>query len=332
MLQSIPQVIIKNNLKDIQQKQHEVYNANADTDADKKLQPDNTPVLINNNLPVYGTMNAIAAIQLIIKEIPAIKSGYDLKRTGKIKWGIDFSIGGSSRFDRPFKVVSTEKAAVNTNGPVSVGTTNNVAGGVLVLPPSEVKPGAAFKIGVTINKPISKRIDISTSLRYAYTSDRITIGQSIYSSNSSSFTDRNYLANAVAQTSYSGMQPQNYTNKYHFVELPVAIYYNLNRKWKIPVILNAGAALSRLISSNVLLYDEALGGAYYQGKNNLSKTQFSVATGFAVRFTGNNQWQWSIGPQISMNTTKLFQSLSDKNKHPVFGGLNARILFPGKKR
>ena len=77
MLQSIPQVIIKNNLKDIQQKQHEVYNANADTDADKKLQPDNTPVLINNNLPVYGTMNAIAAIQLIIKEIPAIKEKFE---------------------------------------------------------------------------------------------------------------------------------------------------------------------------------------------------------------------------------------------------------------
>jgi hypothetical protein len=213
-----------------------------------------------------------------------------------------------------------------------VGTTGNVTGGgLLILPASAVKSGTGFKIGITIDKPLSKRIAISTGIQYGYASDRISIGKTIYSTNNLSLLDRNYLANAVAQTSFSS-SPQNYTNQYHFVELPLTVHLNLTGKWKTPVIWNAGGVVSRLISTNVLLYDEAWGGVYYRGKDDLAKTQFTVATGFSIRLKSKNQWQWNIGPQVSMNTTRFFRNETDKNRHIVYGALNLRLLLPGKRK
>lgn len=327
---------INNNLKDVQQRQHQVDSADVDIEGAKKLQPDNLPVMIENYFPLSVTTNSITAGRLVLKGITPVNSEQDLKRIGKVKWGIDFSIGGSSRIERPFKVASLEEsntyAGGGVNNPVGGVTTGAVAGGLLVLPPSNVKPGTGFKIGFVVDKSISKRVDISTGLRYVYGSDRISIGKTIYSTGNLALQDRNYSPVAVAQTSSSSTQPQNYTNKYHFVELPVTVYVNLTKKWKTPVIWNAGASLSRLISSNVLLYDETWGGLYYQDNNDLSKTQFSAATGFSIRFKGSNQWQWNIGPQVSMNTTKLFHSAYDKNKHIVYGGIHLQLLLPGEKK
>jgi hypothetical protein len=201
----------------------------------------------------------------------------------------------------------------------------------LVLPPSEVKPGAAFKAGLTVEKPLSRRFTLSSGLQYAYSSDHITIGKALSANPTSSFSSN--ARSAVAQTAYGtgpGVEKRNYTNQYHFIELPVMLQYTINKRWNNPFVWNVGGSVGRLVSTKALLYDEAYGGIYYDGKDDIKKTQLNLFTGFALQFN-SNRLQWSVGPQVAVNTTKLFDNSYDNNLHPVSGTINLRVLFPGKK-
>jgi len=315
----------KNNLSGINQSLRDVI---VNTATLKKMTPDNTPVLTESD-STFAMKNTIRDGKVLLQGLPIITG---IRDNGKIKWGLDLALGGSSRADKPFKRVSTEKAfARDYIG--GGGSTSNVTGGLLVVPPSNIKPGVAFKIGVLADKSISRRLRVSAGLRYAYISEHITIGKVIYpTSNTLALQGLSYSTYPVAQAAYGGTQSQDFTNKYHFIELPVSGHFLITPNWRAPFVWDAGVSLSRLISSNMLLYDNAWGGVYYKGKNNLSKTQFGVSTGFSLRLKSKSQWQWDIGPHISLNTTKLFQSTSDKNKHIVYGSMNLRLLFPGKKK
>ena len=303
---------------------------NSINESQNKIRLDNTPVITEPYSSLLTTNN-IKDSKFVIEALPKMPATINNR---KIKWGVDLAFGGSSRADQPLKGGSAEKSGALTAdylGPFGSG--GNVAGGLLVLPPSDVKPGIGFKIGVAADKSVSRRLRVSASLRYSYLSEHITIGKSINPTASRVVLQGlSYSTYAVAQTAYAGMQTQDFTNKYHFIELPVSGHFTITPKWRTPLVWDAGVLLSRLISSNALLYDKAWGGVYYKGRNNLSKTQFGISTGFSVRFKGNNQWLWSIGPHISMNTTKLFQSTSDKNKHIVYGSMNLQLLLPGKKK
>lgn len=289
-----------------------------------------------SDMPAINFLASISPNTAPTVAIPAITANQPLKFSRKIKWGLTAAGGVASRAKEPFDFftsASAEKALFDAAPPFQQG---NITGGVLVLPPSDVKPGLAFKAGIILEKQLSKKFTISSGLQYAYSSDRIAVGKSISASaNNALYADRYYSA-ALSQyattnpgNATSGMT--NYTNQYHFIELPLQLQYNINKKWKSPLIWDAGVSISRLVKSDALLYDVAYGGVYYDAKNSIKKTQFNVFTGFALHFTVN-RLQWSIGPQVSINTSRLFDNSYDNNRHPVFGGLNMRLILPGKKK
>jgi len=271
--------------------------AGAGLIADNIRQPDNRPVIIDyhsfNNL----FTDSIAGNNLAALQLPSFKNPDHLHSFHGIKFGISFSVGVSSRVNKPLQVNSEDKSLVPNAQYISNGGSsfNNLGGGVSILPPSDVTPGAAFKIGAMAMKPLSRRFDVSAGLQYSYSSDHIRVGKSITSPSRS-------IANlyVLAQAYYPNVPNGNHTNKYHFIELPLSVYFNLNRKWKTPFVWNAGISASRLVSSDVLLYDVTWGGIYYKGDKDIRKTQVNISTGFSIRFTGSNRWQWNIGPQVYM--------------------------------
>ena len=294
--------------------------------------PDNNPVSVIfrvreiNSLPDSIVSGKVTGVQL-----PLLKNPKTFNTPGNWKMGFVFSTGFATRKEKLIDLSLAEEgksATPNSNYAGQSSGPGNPGRGVLVAQPSAVKAGFAFKAGVMAMKPLSKRFDVSAGIAYSFSSDHIEIGNSI-----STYVNQ-IDALAVAYNSNTGNSSKkiNYTNKYHFIELPVNVYFNIWPKWKTPLVWNAGVAVSRLISSNVLLYDAALGGIYYRGNEDLNKTQFSVSTGFAFRFGTNRHLQWSMGPQIYLNTTKLFQSAYDKNNHSVYGGLNVQVLFPAGKK
>ena len=294
---------------------------------------DNTPVSLAAGIQRQIASDSIFGNRLPGVQLPAIDNK-DFRTQGALKIGLNLAIGASSRTNKPLQLLSSSSAEKNLASALgAVGGVNqgSFAGGVLILPPSDVKPGVAFKAGITVSKSLSKRFDISSGLLYSYSSDHIQVGKSLNYSLSYSL---NYNLDVRNQSSYTNANVQgiNYTNKYHFIELPVSVSYNLTRKWRAPLTWNAGVSLSRLISTNALLYDAAWGGVYYDGKSDINKTQFNISTGFSLRFNGHNGWQWNIGPQLYISGSKLFNSAYDENKHPLYGGLHLQVLLPSRKR
>jgi hypothetical protein len=298
--------------------------------ADRKLM-DNTPVSPAATIRLQMSSDSISGNRLQGVQLPVINNN-DFRTQKTLKIGLTLAIGASSRANKPLQLLnssSAEKSLASSFGAVGGINQGSFAGGVLVLPPSDVKPGVAFKAGITVSKSLSKRFNISSGLLYSFSSDHIKVGKSLnYSLSYSS----NYNLDVRNQSSYANVQNTDYTNKYHFIELPVSISYNLTRKWRYPLTWNAGVSVSRLVSTNALLYDAAWGGVYYDGKRDINKTQLNLSTGFSLRFDGHNGWQWNIGPQLYISASKLFNSAYDENKHLLYGGLHMQVLLPSRKR
>ena len=288
---------------------------------------DNSPVPILSDFQRKIITDSLFTRRLSDVQVPVINNQrFSAQRNLKI--GFTLAVGASSRANKPLQLAgssSSDKALPSA----FYGPGSNANGGVLASPPSDVKPGVAFKAGLTIMKPVSRRFDIAAGLLYSYSSDHIRIGKSF--SSYITYNNRDFLNIQAQSTAVSGKNTD-YTNKYHFIELPVSAYFKLTGKWKRPLIWNAGVSVSQLISSNALLYDAALGGVYYDGKRDINKTQLNLSTGFSLRFYNNSGWQWNIGPQIYLSATKLFNNAYDENKHPVYGGLHMQVLLPTKKK
>lgn len=294
----------------------------------KMVPADNNPVVIDPDIEQNRMTDSLSPSLLTAINLPR----FETKNSDPKKWkaGFTFAVGASSRANKPWQINSSE---AEKSLPAALGMLSSsggvVNGGVFVLPPSEVKAGVAFKAGIVVAKTISKRFDISSGLLYSYSSDHIQVGKSISSSAAAS----SYLNFDVRnQSSYTSIQNSDYTNKYHFIELPFSVSYNLTGKWRVPLVLNTGVSISRLISTNALLYDAAWGGIYYDGKEDINKTQVNISAGFSFRFGNKSGWQWNIGPKIYVSTTKLFTNAYDDNKHPLYGGLHMQVLLPSKKR
>ncbi|HET6768155.1 MAG TPA: hypothetical protein VFH08_12170, partial [Chitinophagaceae bacterium] len=98
-----------------------------------------------------------------------------------------------------------------------------------------------------------------------------------------------------------------------------------------PFIWSIGLTLGQLIASKALMYDTASGGVYYENKNLLNKTQFSLSTGFSWTIANTSQAQWKIGPVANIHLNKLFDNRFETKRYLVFVGLRAGVLFNQKK-
>jgi hypothetical protein len=294
---------------------------------------DHNPVYIDHSITnIHLLPDSITDRTISDVHLPAFNKTNASTATGNLKLGFVFSTGFSTRQEKLFQLNSgpAEGKSPTANAPYALSSFANAGRGVLILQPSPVKAGLAFTAGVIAMKPVSKRFDVSAGLQYSYSSDHIEIGSPVNS----------YIAQIDVQaaafnaaTNGSTTKKMDYTNRYHYIELPVSVYFNITPKWKIPLVWNAGFLVSRLVSTNVLIYDGVLGGVYYEGRKDVNKTQLALSTGFAFRFGSTNHMQWSIGPEFNLNTSKLFQNNYDKNTYPVYGGLNVQVLFPaGKKK
>jgi hypothetical protein len=131
---------------------------------------------------------------------------------------------------------------------------------------------------------------------------------------------------------YYGPRVSKYTNKYHFLEIPLAYQLQVINGKKMQVLWNGGIYTSVLLSTNALVYDTAAYGVYYKNNNAHNKVHFALNSGVSLRFGRENKMQWSIGPEFSMDMTNVLKDdFILRNRYFMYGGVTARILFPRKK-
>ena len=258
-------------------------------------------------------------------ESDALRAEKTKKQTffSKIKWGVDLSIGKSSSRHNAFELFSTNKSAdMLYSSPVS-----NSGGGGGFGPgvyPSDVKGGPAFHAGLIGEMKISKRSSISSGLQYAYHSNKIEVG--LYA-DTTVMVNISFARASRVDAIYRGTHQKEFTNHYHFIQIPLQYQWQLNKGVKVPILWNMGVSAGYLLSTNGLVYDTTAGGIYYHDNAVFNKFQFNLLTGFSFRFGNNSKMQWSLGPEISMAMNKLMNDDYSKKQYLLYGGVTGRIFF-----
>ena len=246
----------------------------------------------------------------------------------KWKWGLYITPGISSLNDNGISFGGLKSADLNYQSPTT--GSGSAAPPPVRQKPSDIKSGFALQVGVIAQRRLSSRTSISMGLQYGYYSNVIGVGtrrDSLLNNNLfSSLLDRNddHIYNAGGDT-------VKFTNRYHFIELPLRFQWQLNKSKTNPLVWSTGFTIGQLIASNALMYDTAFNGIYYKNNKLLNKTQFSLSTGFSWTIANGKKAQWSLGPIANIHLNRLVDSPFEDKGFLFFAGLRTSILFNEKK-
>lgn len=250
-----------------------------------------------------------------------IQSVIQLKPSYRLSWGL-ILMGGKST------VSSGSINSLFQNSSAAFYSNNALPAGNVNLPvPSALKAGPALKAGVFVKRQLNARLSISAGLNY----NLFTLSNQVGKKVDSSITLRGALfadQKAIEEFFQTG-NAQKYVSRYHFIELPVLLNAKLTANDRIPVSLDLGFSLSRLVSSNALHYD-ANSGIYYNDNDLFNKTQFNLLAGLPIKFFTANKLSFDAGPYFQYGLTNLLSNQQTSSKHFIFLGIKAGILLKKK--
>lgn len=196
---------------------------------------------------------------------------------------------------------------------------------------SDIRPDASFDAGIYLQKPVSSRWTFNTGLDLHYYSTRISIGQQLNTnvpSSASLINAPSAIAVAQAPVVYTVGNQQTYTNRYYMVELPVGMQYRINHSPMLPLFLEGGFSLSRLMGTNALFYNPST-GLYLKNENSLNKTQFDLSSALMIGLPFHGI-RIMAGPQVQYGLTRLLNTQSLGDQHFFYTGLRI-VVLPGRR-
>ena len=241
------------------------------------------------------------------------------KQSTKPSWTIGFSgsAGVSNVNQTLFKPTST---TTYSYAPLSTGSVN-----ATTTRTSEIDPGFSFAAGVFVNRNLSKRISFRAGLGYHYYSTKINTGKAV---NGPVYSFSANAQGLIANSFYQNGNDLEYTNKYHFIDLPVTINFQLNKSLHTPLIWQAGMSLSYLVNSNALDFDP-LSNVYFVNSQQFNKTQLNATTALLIGFTMHH-CELQMGPLLQYGLTGLSKNSASNAGHLIYYGIGV-TLIPGKK-
>jgi hypothetical protein len=255
------------------------------------------------------------------------------KKTGKfqIRWGLDFSAGATSNQSEVFSLLKSSSADVYLNSNGGSAVSSPASGGLMfpraIVSPSSIKPGLAFRIGVTGELKVSERSRLSAGIQYSYASNKIKIGSGV---DTSLWVQQNNNYSRADRV-YGGSLRYNHTNSYHFLSIPLQYHWQIIKSKKFPLQWNAGVSFNYLLATNTLLYSPSYGGIYYQNKDAINRMHFNISTGLSVRLKGKKGMEWVLGPEMYFDTRRLIKDTRYTRQYLLFSGINAKLFFNKKK-
>lgn len=254
------------------------------------------------------------------------------------EWGIAGASGISSVTDGIsglWKMGSTEKSAVSDflNSPYLSAnsgffTSQNNMIAALPSPASPVKMNIAWQAGGFVKRKMNTRLAITSGLQYHYYSTRRMVGSDIDNFRLALGNTQNQV-NASYGGYYLGGVSVNYTNRYHFLEIPAGVEWQVNKSGKVPLLLNGGINLSWLTNTTALHYHPQT-GSYYKDKALFNTIQTGFYTGASFKFFADSRQPLYAGPVIRYHLTNLVNSSLNQSQHLVFVGLKAEWVLKKK--
>ncbi|MFI5185864.1 MAG: porin family protein [Chitinophagales bacterium] len=253
--------------------------------------------------------------------VPGIKKiSTHKKDMRKIKWGLNFSPGLSTI--TPDLLFLKPKTRSNSNSIAGPGTSAGGGSGFTNIQPGN-RSSFAFKADLRVSKKLTKHSSLSIGIGYTYLSDRIKTG-----AKQTNNSQVNYLLNVSAY--YGGNAQETFTDRFHFIELPIIYDWRITRNTNHFLSFYAGTSITYLISTNALIYDTVAGGVYYHNKNLFNRTGINLISGLSYHFTAKN-FEFNIGPQLSSGLNKIIKSDLDKRKYILYSGVDATIFLKKRK-
>jgi hypothetical protein len=242
-----------------------------------------------------------------------------LKKISEWKFGVLFSLGRSGvvdnflsfdellSFNEDKSAAALDYASSPGTGGTNQGSNNNSVN------PSKIQRSGAFIVGLSAEKRIAKKINLSVGINYKYFSTTNRVGQ------------KNDTSGAF-RVNNSGHK---YHNAFNYLEIPAELKLQLWANKKMPVYLSGGISISRLISSNSLQYDLTARG-YFNDNSFFNKTQIGFSTGLFAELFSKQKSPLLIGPDFYFAATNLARGGSYNKKHFSYIGLRSQIMFRRK--
>jgi len=287
------------------------------------------PYLYQPPLAGQGGAAAIKAAKVSAKTNTVALS--KLEKT-KRPWEAGFVAGGGmSRLNH----LNLANDAASQNSASLYSMVSNTATSAAAAAPSKryvsnVRPDLSFMAGIHLQKGLSSRWTLNLGMNLHYYSTRISIGQPVntYVSAMVSLISPTVAPSAQSATAYVAGDKQKFTNHYYFLEVPVSMQFQLNKSHMLPIFIEGGFSLARLMGSDALFYDVHT-GVYYKDPSVLQKTQFSVNSALMVGLPFHGI-KLEVGPQVQYGLTPLINDKSQGDQHFLYAGLKV-VIIPGKK-
>lgn len=282
--------------------------------------------------PALANLNAsttpIHASRLATKNTIAIKTLQSPHRP----WEAAFAggIGVSSLHQVQISNVTLNNAASSFTNTAATNTVTYAAARPSKQYVSTVKPGISFWAGVLANKPLSDRWSLSLGLNLYYYSTRVRVGEQVntYTPSTQTLLTSSAVAPIQSYPYYSTGNDQAYTNRYYFMELPVAAEWKINRSHLLPLFWDGGFSVSYLMGSSAVYYNTK-SGVYFKDGGVANHTQLNVSTALMVGLPVRGL-RVQVGPQIQYGLTPLLNTELSGTQHIFYGGLRL-VVYPGKK-
>jgi hypothetical protein len=222
--------------------------ANSTTDQEQPTTQDSTQILSKDSIRRKDSTRKIDVT----------------KPKAKPKWvfapAIKMGVAGVSKDVATYNSNSRYYAAQQNVGPVADNSVNTPQNNL------------SYSIGLAAQKELTKRVQFETGLQYTFLSNTTDVGRirRIDTTVSGQF-------GLTRVTSYYEKSAENnYTNRFHYISLPIAMNFKLLSN--TPVWVQGGLTIHKMITTNGLVYNSQ-SRIYYQDKKAFNKTQLSTELG-----------------------------------------------------
>jgi hypothetical protein len=241
----------------------------------------------------------------------------------KLQWSIASRIGMSNTVGGLFIGFGAKSldqyypnASYNSGGTTNVGYPSGYDSTGYRQAATPTK-GIHFSIGARAKKSIGKTSFLIAGLQYSFYSNHLNIGTELPADSAIGTT----LSDARQVFRNNGNHNQ-FTNTFHFIELPVGLEYQLFKN--IPLHVQHGITISQLVASKALQYDYAT-NRYYQRSAAVPKTGLSLFTGIDYTILKERSFSLQAGPHVQYGLQPLFKNLS--GNHLFSGSMAVYMTF-----
>ncbi len=261
-------------------------------------------------------------VSAIVKEMESPASSISSRLKKMKRWSFELSVGGGqSTYNAGTvnKLFTSADPVILNFSPLSFGSAN----GLYAAPPkpSEVEPGIGFSIGANTRYKFNRRLSVTAGINYSLLTTKIATGQR--SGNSTNVTANGSLRSI--NEFYATGSEREFTNNYHFIELPLLLYFQLNRGRVLPLYVHGGLSYARMIKSNSLHYD-GQAKIYYKANDVVRRNFVNVEGGISARLFARKKYSLLIGPEIQYGLTNLLNNTIPQNdQHSLFIGVKASV-------